>query len=141
MNSLVFSKRFPSMLWSTSPTGEPTHNSQRLLEYVGASLEEFVSRGWVSFIHPDDREETAEGILPCNRNWRVIQRNKPRANVQTESTDGIKREGNLCVIPTGRSFSGMASRLTSSERKERAEDHLRDTRIKLRHSVENRNRS
>ena len=28
--------------------------------------------------------------------------------VQMESTDGIKREENLCVIPTARSFSGMA---------------------------------
>ena len=30
-----------------------------------------------------------------------------------ESTDGIKREANRCVISAGRSFSGMASRLTS----------------------------
>ena len=28
----------PSMLWSTSPTGEPTHISQRLLEYLWSSL-------------------------------------------------------------------------------------------------------
>ena len=52
----------PSMLWSTSPTGEPTHNSQRLLEYVGASFEDFVNRGWLSFIHPDDREESAKAF-------------------------------------------------------------------------------
>ena len=31
----------PSMLWSTSPTGEPTHISQRLLEYGGGSFEDF----------------------------------------------------------------------------------------------------
>ena len=53
----------PSMLWSTSPTGEPTHNSQRLAEYVGAPLEEFVNRGWERFIHPDDREETARAFV------------------------------------------------------------------------------
>jgi PAS domain S-box-containing protein len=47
----------PAMLWSFWPNGEPNHLSQRLLEYFGASFEEFVNRGWVSLIHPDDREE------------------------------------------------------------------------------------
>src|SRR5271163_624345 len=47
----------PAMLWSASPDGEPTHLSQRFLEYRGASFEEFVNRGWERFIHPDDREE------------------------------------------------------------------------------------
>jgi PAS domain S-box-containing protein len=48
----------PSMRWSTSPTGEPTHLSKRFLEYFGAPFEEFVNRGWTSLVHPDDREET-----------------------------------------------------------------------------------
>jgi PAS domain S-box-containing protein len=53
----------PSMLWSTSPTGEATHLSQRVLEYFGARLEEFVNRGWENFIHPDDREENAKAFF------------------------------------------------------------------------------
>lgn len=44
----------PSMLWSLWPSGEPNHLSQRLLEYFGASFEEFVNRGWLSLVHPDD---------------------------------------------------------------------------------------
>jgi PAS domain S-box-containing protein len=67
----------PSMLWSTSPTGEPTHNSQRLLEYVGASHEEFVNRGWASFIHPDDREESAKAFfraIELGESYNVIHR-------------------------------------------------------------------
>ena len=47
-----------------------------------------------------------------------------------ESTDGIKRGGNLYVIPTGRSFSGYGLSMDIDDR-QRAEDHLRDTRIKL----------
>jgi PAS domain S-box-containing protein len=53
----------PSMLWSTTPTGEPSYNSQRLLGYFGVSHEEFVDRGWLSFLHPDDREESAKVFL------------------------------------------------------------------------------
>src|SRR5258707_15729030 len=34
-------------------------------------------------------------------------------DLQMESTDGITRWVNLCVIPTARSFSGMVSRSTS----------------------------
>ena len=53
----------PSLLWSASPTLVPTHLSKRLLEYFGAPFEEFVNGGWESFIHPDDREETAKALL------------------------------------------------------------------------------
>jgi PAS domain S-box-containing protein len=53
----------PSLLWSASPTLVPTHLSKRLLEYFGAPFEEFVDGGWESFIHPDDREETAKALL------------------------------------------------------------------------------
>jgi PAS domain S-box-containing protein len=52
----------PSMLWSASPTAETTHLSQRFLEYFGASFEEIANRGWASFIHPDDREETVKAF-------------------------------------------------------------------------------
>jgi PAS domain S-box-containing protein len=53
----------PAMLWSTSPVGEVTHINQRVLEYYGATLEEFLARGWESFIHPDDLEETAKAFF------------------------------------------------------------------------------
>jgi PAS domain S-box-containing protein len=48
----------PSMLWSTSPDGEPTHINQRILEYSGFRLENFRNHGWKEFIHPDDFPET-----------------------------------------------------------------------------------
>jgi PAS domain S-box-containing protein len=119
----------PSMLWSTSPTGEPTHNSQRLLEYVGASFEDFVNRGWVSFIHPDDREETAKAFfraIETGESYNVINR--------VRRTDGEYRwhqtSGEPLRDPHGKIIRWYGLSIDIDERK-RAEDHLRDTRIKL----------
>jgi PAS domain S-box-containing protein len=49
----------PSMLWSTAPDGEPTHINQRILDYSGLRLENFLNLGWKEFVHPEDFPETA----------------------------------------------------------------------------------
>jgi len=119
----------PSMLWSTSPTGEPTHNSQRLLEYVGAPFEEFVSRGWVSFIHPDDREETAKAFfraIETGESYNVIHRvRRADGQYRWHQTKGEPLRG-----PDGKIIQWYGLSIDIDERK-RAEDHLRDTRMKL----------
>src|SRR5258705_11354044 len=55
----------PSMLWSLWPNGEMNHLSKRFLEYFGAPFEEFLNRGWVRIIHPDDLEETTR-LFACS---------------------------------------------------------------------------
>ena len=52
----------PSMLWSTGPSGEPTHINQRVLDYSGLHLENFLDHGWKEFLHPDDVPETARAF-------------------------------------------------------------------------------
>ena len=49
----------PSLLWSVGPDGEPTHVSQRVLDYSGMQFEDFKHRGWEAFVHPADFPETA----------------------------------------------------------------------------------
>ncbi len=48
----------PGLIWSTGPDGEPTHVSQRLLDYSGMRFEEFKQVGWKAFVHPDDFPQT-----------------------------------------------------------------------------------
>nr|WP_246718095.1 PAS domain-containing protein [Rhizobium sp. BK060] len=52
----------PGLIWSTGPDGEPTHVSQRLLDYSGMRLEDFKHVGWEAFVHPDDVPETAKAF-------------------------------------------------------------------------------
>jgi hypothetical protein len=61
----------PSMLWSTGPGGEPTHINQRILDYSGLRLENFLNLGWKNFVHPEDFPETARAF------YHAIQSGEP----------------------------------------------------------------
>ena len=119
----------PSMLWSTSPTGEPTHLSQRLLEYYGAPFEELTNRGWERFIHPDDREETAKAFF-----WAIETGESFSAIHRVRRADGEYRwhqtVGEPLCDPHGKIIQWYGLLIDIDERK-RAEDRLRDTSIRL----------
>src|SRR6266702_1666267 len=119
----------PSMLWSTWPSGEPNHLSQRILDFFGATFEEFVNRGWESFIHPDDREETAKAF------FRAIETGESYSAInRLRRADGEYRWHHTMGEPLrdsqGKIIQWYGLSIDIDERK-RAEDHLRDTRIKL----------
>jgi PAS domain S-box-containing protein len=119
----------PSMLWSTSPTGELTHISQRLLEYYGAPFEEVVNRWWERFLHPDDREETAKAVARAfgsGELYSVIHRLR-RADGEYRWHHSM---GEPLRDPHGKiiQWYGLA---TDIDERKRAEDHLRDMRMKL----------
>ena len=119
----------PSLLWSTSPTGETTHLSQRVLEYFGAPFEEFVNRGWKRFIHPDDQEETAKAFLRAmetGESYSAIHRYR-RADGEYQWYHSM---GEPLRDPDGKIIQWYGLSIDIDERK-RAEDHLRDTRNKL----------
>lgn len=46
----------PDLLWQTDGTGAASWYNQRWLEYTGQSAEEALRFGWVSALHPEDRE-------------------------------------------------------------------------------------
>jgi PAS domain S-box-containing protein len=119
----------PAMLWSFWPNGEPNHLSRRLLEYFGAPFEEFVDRGWASLIHPDDREENLKVFA------RAIETGESFVSIhRTRRADGEYRWHHTMAEPlrdpNGKIVQWYGLSIDIDERK-RAEDHLRDTRIKL----------
>jgi hypothetical protein len=119
----------PSMLWSVSPTGETTYLSQRVLDYCGASSEELVNRGWEKFIHPDDVEETTKAFnraISSGESYSAIHRLR-RADGEYRwhhSMGEPLRDSQGKIIQ----WYGLA---TDIDGRKRAEDHLRETRIKL----------
>jgi len=119
----------PSMLWSASPTGETTHLSQRFLEYLGVSFEEIITRGWENFVHPDDREETVRAFARAISSGELFS-----AIHRLERADGEYRwhhsMGEPLRDPHGKIIQYYGLTMDIDDRK-RAEDHLRDTRIKL----------
>ena len=119
----------PSMLWSVSPIGKTTHLSQRFLVYCGTSFEEIVNRGWETFIHPDDREETVKAFaraISSGESYSAIHR--------VRRADGEYRwhhsMGEPLRDPQCKIIQWYGLSVDIDDRK-RAEDHLRDTRIKL----------
>jgi hypothetical protein len=119
----------PSLLWSTSPTGEVTHISRRVVEYTGVSLDDFLNLGWKRIIHPEDFEDTAKAF------FQAIQTGEPyRATHRLRSRDGGYRwyyaSGEPLRDSDGKIIQWYGLSIDIDERK-RAEDHLRDTRIKL----------
>ena len=119
----------PSLLWSASPMGEVTHISQRVLEYTGLSYADFLNLGWKRIIHPDDFEETANAF------FHAIQTGEPYcATHRLRRSDGEYRwyyaSGEPLRDSDGSIIQWYGLSIDIDERK-RAEDHLRDTRIKL----------
>jgi hypothetical protein len=119
----------PSMLWSASPTGEVTHISQRVLEYSGMSFEDFPNLGWKNIIHPDDFDDTAKKF------FRAIETGESYSAIhRLRRTDGEYRwhhaMGEPLRDPRGTIIQWYGLTIDIDERK-RAEDHLRDTRMKL----------
>jgi PAS domain S-box-containing protein len=119
----------PSMLWSTSPTGESTHLWQRFREYWGIRFEEIADSGWVNLIHPDDREETTKAFfraIETGNSFNTIQRLR-RADGEYRWHHSM---GEPLRDPDGKIIQWYGLSIDIDERK-RAEDRLRDTQIKL----------
>src|SRR6202522_1386568 len=119
----------PSMLWLASPAGEVTYINQRVLEYCGVTLEEYDHRGWASFLHPDDQVESAKAFsraIKTGESYNVTYR--------VRRADGEYRwqqtRAEPLRDPRGQIIQWYGLSIDIDERK-RAEDHLRDTGIKL----------
>jgi PAS domain S-box-containing protein len=119
----------PSLLWAVSPSGEFTHISQRVQEYTGRSFGEFLNLGWKNIIHPDDVDYSSRaffGAIESGKSLSVVNR--------LRRADGEYRwhhsRGEPLRDPQGTIIQWYGLGIDIDERK-RAEDHLRDTRIKL----------
>jgi len=67
----------PSMLWSASPDGQPTHINQWVCNYSGLHLENFLDLGWKAFIHPEDFPATVQAFyhsIQTGETYEIVHR-------------------------------------------------------------------
>ena len=48
----------PDQIWTALPSGELDYVNQRVLDYLGTSCSEQVTKGWTNVVHPDDLPRT-----------------------------------------------------------------------------------
>jgi PAS domain S-box-containing protein len=119
----------PSMLWALLPSGEPTHSSRRLTEYLGAPMDDFLNFEWKKVIHPEDLEETMQYFL------RSVHTGEPYSVFhRIRRADGEYRWHHAMAEP----FRDADGKITQwyglsidIDARKRAEDHLRETRARL----------
>ena len=51
-------KAMPQIVWTARPDGSPDYFNDRFVEYTGLPVAEVTGEGWLSVLHPDDRERT-----------------------------------------------------------------------------------
>src|ERR1700682_3341780 len=44
----------PTLVWTAGSEGDIEYVNKRVLEYLGATLDEIIGNGWAEKIHPDD---------------------------------------------------------------------------------------
>ena len=47
----------PALVVRAAPAGNVDYVDQRVLDFVGSSLEDFLNLTWAEFLHPDDVDE------------------------------------------------------------------------------------
>ena len=129
MNSLALSKPFPQCFGQRRRPENQLISLKDSLNIVGLPSKNSLIAGGRDFIHPDDREETAKAFV------RAIETGESYSAIhRLRRADGEYRwhhaMGEPLRDPHGKIIQWYGLSMDIDERK-RAEDHLRDTRIKL----------
>jgi PAS domain-containing protein len=93
----------PGLIWSAGPDGEPTHVSQRLLDYSGMRFEDFKHVVWKTLVHPDDFPETAKASPSKPRRGSAAQNAETKGTTQRRVRPSNSRQASNNKRATTRS--------------------------------------
>jgi PAS domain S-box-containing protein len=79
----------PTLVWTAGPEGDIEYVNKRVLEYLGATLDEIIGNGWVEKVHPDDVAFKS----------RLGSRISNPGRLTTQSADFEEQTGNIGCLP------------------------------------------
>jgi PAS domain S-box-containing protein len=119
----------PSILWSMAPDGRNTFINRKARDFAGMTLDQIQDRGWIQVIHPEEREYVVQKFKKA-----LASGNSLRVEHRLRRADGVYRwimtRGEPLRDEGGQVVQWFGVGIDIDERK-RAEDHLRETRVKL----------
>ena len=59
MQHRTLTESLPQLVWATTPEGNATYFNSRWSQFTGTPLENLLGTGWLTDLHPDDRERVA----------------------------------------------------------------------------------
>ena len=124
----------PALVWTAGPEGDIEYVNKRVLEYLGATLDEIIGNGWVEKVHPDD-------VAFKTRTWlaNLESRTAHDAVCRFRGADGQYRWFAVSGAPLkagdGRVLRWYGVLIDIDDRK-KAEEALRESEYKLRQIID-----
>src|SRR5271165_2478865 len=124
----------PALVWRAAPEGNIDYVNKRVLEYLGAPLDEVIGWGWMETVHPDD-------VAFKVRSWlQNLESGKPHDVVcRIRGADGRYRwfevRGERLRASDGAVLSWYGVLIDIDDRR-KAEEALRESEYKLRQIID-----
>jgi PAS domain S-box-containing protein len=119
----------PSLLWSMAPDGSTTFINRKARDYLGVTLDQVRGWGWLETVHPGDQGYVVQELTKA-----LASGNSHEVEHRLRRADGVYRWQMSRAEPLrdedGQIVQWFGVGIDIDERK-RAEDHLRETRVKL----------
>jgi PAS domain S-box-containing protein len=130
----VLSETIPNLVWTATPEGRAVYMSRQWLEYTGQSAEEATGWGWMTALHPEDREPTVKRWIEA-----VSSRRPYEATYRLQRSDGEFRwhiaRGFALISSTGDALHWFGTSTDIQEQKD-IEEELRNTNALFKRSNE-----
>jgi PAS domain S-box-containing protein len=114
----------PVMIWVTERDGQCSFLNQRWYDFTGLTVDESLGFGWLTAVHPDDRDRTRDLFLAANEERRPL-----RLEYRLRRADGDYRWAIVTAAPRtspdGRFLGYIGSVIDITERKQAEEERER----------------
>ena len=121
----VLSETIPNLVWTAAPEGRAVYLSRQWLEYTGQSAEDATDWGWMTALHPDDREPTVKRWIEA-----VSSRRPYEATYRLQRNDGEFRwhiaRGFALISRTGEPLHWFGTSTDIQEQKDIEEELAQD---------------